>query len=306
MSKEKILAWIRISRLPFHTALSIPFILGTILAWSEGHPLNWTVFLLGLVAVILITNNCFLTNEYFDYEADRINRHYNRFTGGSRVLPEASLPRRQVFKVSLGCMLVALVLGLILHFHLKTGPLTLPLGITGIFFGYFYTAKPIQFSYRGMGEICIGIIIGFLPGFIGYYLQVHRFSWSPIIVCLPWVVAVTLFCINMVPDIESDKIVGKETGASRLGKSQAMVVYNMLVILMWLLFIPLFFLNVPKITLLLLFIPLFLSGWNLVSVWRGDWKTHQGMENLCGRTIASGIATLITLSVIFLLKRTLS
>jgi len=119
---------LKVFRIPFHTALVFLFILGIVVAWSEGYTINWPVLIISTVAVILATCNCFLANEYFDYETDWINREYNRFTGGSRVLPEGRIPSPQVLRMSLICGGLAVVLGILLQFYFKTGPWTIPLG----------------------------------------------------------------------------------------------------------------------------------------------------------------------------------
>lgn len=298
---NKLIPWIRAFRLPFHTALIFSFTLGNVLAWSAGLPFKWGILTLGLVAVFLATSNCFLANEYFDYPTDRLNKEYNPFTGGSRVLPEALLPRRQVLLVALTCMFGAMIVGAILHFSYQTGSWTIPMGALGLFAAYFYTAKPIQLAYRGLGEVAIGLIIGWLTVFSGYYLQSQHFSWLPTIVSLPWVMAVVLLIwINEFPDYASDRISNKKNLVVRLGKEKAAWVHNGLITLMWLLSIPILFLAQPKVSLLFLLIPFFLSAWNLIVMARGGWRDGEILKGLCARTILYAISLSLALIGIFL------
>jgi len=64
----------------------------------------------------------------------------------------------------------------LLQFYYKTGPYTIPLGALGAFAGFFYSARPIQWSYRGVGEIWIGLCYGWLTVAASYYIQTGELS----------------------------------------------------------------------------------------------------------------------------------
>lgn len=301
--KGGLKAWLKVFRIPFHSALVFPFILGAVLAWSEGYAINWLVLIISTLAVILATSNCFLTNEYFDYETDWINREYNRFTGGSRVLPEGRIPRDQVFKMAIICGILTVILGLFLQFYFKTGFWTIPLGALAVAAGYFYTAKPIQLAYRGFGELFIGLTVGGMTVFMGYYLQTQNLSLKPVVLSLPWVVAVTLLIwVNEFPDYASDKASGKKNLVVRLGKERAAIVHQLFTFLMWLLFIAVYFYfnDLPLISMVL-FLPVFiLSFWNVVAFARGDWRENSKMEKICFRQIVYSILMLLIFIVVFI------
>jgi hypothetical protein len=118
--------WVNILRIPFHTALILPLFLGMIIAWSEGHEISWAVLVIATVGVFLASSECFLANEYFDYETDCVNRSYNRYTGGSRVLPQGQIPRNQVLAAAIVSGCLALGLAMILQFYFQTASLTIP------------------------------------------------------------------------------------------------------------------------------------------------------------------------------------
>lgn len=64
-----------------------------VIAWSQGYPFNWGVGILSTLAVILIMLTTYYAGEYYDYETDSLNREYNKFSGGTRVLPAGLIPK---------------------------------------------------------------------------------------------------------------------------------------------------------------------------------------------------------------------
>ncbi len=311
--KEKVSAylkaWHKILRIPFHAALVLPFFLGMTIAWSEGHQINWTVLIIATLGVFLATSECFLANEYFDYETDCVNRSYNRYTGGSRVLPEGLIPRHHVLGAAIASGSLALGLAIILQFYFQTGSLTIPLGLFGIITGYLYTAKPVQLAYRGLGEFSIGIAVGFLPIFGGYYIQTQQVSILPVFVALPWVLsAVLLIWINEFPDYQSDKLSGKRNLVVKLGTERASIVYQGLSILIWL-FMFLIYVYVPGLPLItaVFLIPIIiLSVWNLTAMNKGEWCDSEKMEKICLRQIVYSIMIPVVLIGCFIWRGTLT
>src|SRR4030042_324140 len=102
------------------------------------------------------------------------------------------------------CLAIAVVIGLLLNFYFKTGPLTIPLGALAIFIGYFYTARPFRWSYHGLGEVAIFFTCGWLANMTGYYLQTGQFSNVTTLISFPGAFSVFLVILmNEIPDINS-------------------------------------------------------------------------------------------------------
>ncbi len=210
-SKRYLLSWLTLFRLGATARGVLPFILGAVIAWSQGYAINWEVLALSSVAVISIMLMTFLVNEYYDYETDILNKEFHRLSGGSRVLPMGLIPRRHSIIAAYIYLVIAVVIGLILHFYYRTGPLTIPLGVVAIFTGYFYTAKPFRWSYRGLGEIAIWFACGWLANTTGYYLQTGHLDNIVTLISLPGATSVFLVILmNEIPDIKSDKLAGKK------------------------------------------------------------------------------------------------
>lgn len=280
-TKQHLLSWLTLFRLGATARGVLPFLLGAVIAWSQGNPINLAVLALASVAVIFIMLMTFLLNEYYDYEADVINKEFHRLSGGSRVLPMGLIPRQQSLIAAYVCLSIAIIIGLLLQFYYKTGPFTIPLGGVAIFIGYFYTAKPFRWSYHGLGEIAIWFSCGWLATFTGYYLQTGRFDMVTTLAALPGATSVfLLILINEIPDINSDRIAGKRNLAVRLGREKAAILYSTVLILCYLNIIAIIFFGVPPITgyLSLILIPLII--WNIRTIRRHGLSDTKIQERL--------------------------
>lgn len=247
--KEQVLSWFTLFRLGATARGVLPFILGGVIAWSEGFAINWAVLALSTAGVICVMLMTFLVNEYFDYEADVINQGFHRLSGGSRILPLGLVSRRHSLIAAHLFLFIAVVIGLLLHLVFKTGAWTIPLGAAGILIGYFYTAKPVQLSYRGLGEVAIFFTCGWLANMAGYYLQTAQFSTITTLISFPGAISVFLVILmNEVPDIKSDQQVNKRNLAVRLGKEKTAYLYLALLIICFPLMVALVFFGVPPIS----------------------------------------------------------
>jgi len=303
---DKLMAWIRIQELYKHPTILFPFLLGTAIAWSEAGTINWPVFAVSIIITYFITNGTFMSNEYFDYETDRINiervggdKVGVTTTGGTRVLAEGLLPRMPVLIASILFFIAAIPLGMLLQFHLNTGILTMPFVLLGILGGLLYTAPPIKASYRGFGEIFMAI--GFtVPVFAGYYVQ-QGFSWLPLIVALPWTVDVpALKIIREFPDYEADLSVNRRNLVVIFGRKKMAPVYILLTICAIILFVPIVFI-VREPVLLLLLLPIFFLLRSVIPMIKGEWKNREALDVICKNGFIGMLFILVALTGIFVL-----
>jgi len=248
-TRRRILSWLALFRLGATARGVLPFILGAVIAWSQGSDINWVILVLSSVAVICIMLMTFLVNEYYDYETDLANKEFHKLSGGSRVLPMGLIPRHHSIIAAYVFLAIAVVIGLLLHFYFKTGPLTIPLGALAIFIGYFYTAKPFKWSYHGLGEIAIWFSCGWLATITGYYLQTGHLNTVATLAALPGAFSVFLvILINEIPDINSDRLAGKNNLAVKLGREKTGILYTVLLLLCFVNIIVIVFFGVPLIS----------------------------------------------------------
>jgi 1,4-dihydroxy-2-naphthoate octaprenyltransferase len=285
-TRRNLLSWLTLFRLGATARGVLPFLLGAVIAWSQGYDINWMILVLSSLAVICIMLMTFLANEYYDYETDVANKEYHKLSGGSRVLPMGLIPRRHSIIASYIFMAIAMVIGLILYFYFKTGPLTIPLGAVAIIIGYFYTARPFRWSYRGFGEISIWFTCGWLATITGYYLQTGHLDAVATLASLPGDISVFLvILINEIPDINSDRLFGKRNLAVKLGRERAGILYMVLLVLSYVNIIAIVFFGVPVVSayLSVILIPFIL--WNILTIRRKGLVSQQVQESVSMTTM---------------------
>lgn len=297
--KNAVRGWVKVFRdPPFYLVGVLPFSLGTLLAVRDGSPMSWAIWALGSLAVTLIMAMTFLVNEYYDRETDALNTGYNRFTGGSRSLPMGLVEPQRVPIVAGVCAAIALVVGLVIQFVFKTGPLTLPLGALAALLGYAYSGPPFQLISRGWGEVLIGVSVGWLPSFIGYYLQgglpeggtLHFMSLPLVLTCM------MLIVINEFPDYASDKATGKRNLGVRLGLERAAWVFTGLGIALIVSLALLAFTYFEGWRRYVFAAPLLLTLDMSTAIQFGAWKKR--LTALCFATIILSLATMVLLLVV--------
>jgi 1,4-dihydroxy-2-naphthoate octaprenyltransferase len=298
----RLRAWIHLSRLPFHTVGVFPFVLGNLLVWHTVGNLNLAILGWGTLAVALILLATHYSGEYFDYETDilsgRLGR--NRFSGGSQILQADTIPRRHALAAAIVSLVLAGAIGILLQFYYRTGVLTIPLGILGIFSGVFYTAKPIRWAYRGVGEIWIGFCYGWLTIATSYYLQTGRFPALVHWTALP--IAFSIFnviLINEFPDYLADRETGKRNLVVRFGKAKMSKLYALTSGAIWMSYMLSVKSGIPAKALLFVFPVFLLSLAAAVRVFRGRYMEPKILERICAKTLIVnlGVTTSLILAV---------
>ncbi len=284
--RKGLLSWLTLFRLGATARGVLPFLLGAVIAWSQGSPIDWLILLLSSIAVICIMLMTFLVNEYYDYPTDLTNTDYHMLSGGSRILTMGLIPRRHAIIAAYIFLAFAMAIGLSLYFYFHTGPLTVPLGAAAIIIGCFYTAGPLQLSYRGLGEICIAFTCGWLATITGYYLQAGHLDTVVTLASLPGAISVFLVILmNEIPDIRSDRLYGKNNLAVRLGGEKAGILYVILLIMCYVNIIIIVFFGVPVISAYLSVILLPFIIWNIWTIRRKGLAVRKLQESLSIRTM---------------------
>jgi 1,4-dihydroxy-2-naphthoate octaprenyltransferase len=292
-------AWWKLSRAPFLSVGIFPLILGFILAWRSGYEGPFGLYLLATGTVVLIMWMTYYLGEWNDLKGDRLNRNFNRFSGGSRVLVDGVLPAWVSLVLGYGCLIGGTLAGLYLFLRYETGPWTLILGGIGIFFGFFYSGKPFRWAYRGVGEILIGFCYGWLPIATGFYLFTGFFSHQVFLLSIP--VGLSIFnviLINEFPDEEADRAIGKRTLVVRFGKERMADLYMGLSILTGLFFIKILMMfgRYPWLFVLSA-IPILLILWNLRMAWQEAYREAKRLELLCRNTLLVNLSITIVLTI---------
>jgi 1,4-dihydroxy-2-naphthoate octaprenyltransferase len=217
-------SWLKALRLQFYPMTALAYATGASGAALNGYGFESSLFWLGYGWLLLGEIATVFTNEYFDYESDRQNRYFSPFTGGSRVLVDKLLGFREMktgICLSLGLSLIILSL-LLTSLPGSFLPAALTCALIYVL-ALGYTLPPLRLSYRGLGEIDVGLTHSFAVVLCGYIFQGGKVGDA-----LPWLVGLPLFLAVLpsiilagIPDYEADKAALKNTLAVRCGKKGA-------------------------------------------------------------------------------------
>jgi 1,4-dihydroxy-2-naphthoate octaprenyltransferase len=114
-----------------------------------------------------------------------------------------------------------IAIGIGLFLGIMRGAFILFLLALGFFCAFFYTAPPIRFGYRGLGEIAQLLCFGPGIGIGAYYVQAQRISWEAFWGTLPFgIMLFSMITINEIPDYFEDRKGGKLNLVARFGREK--------------------------------------------------------------------------------------
>ena len=224
LKKVNLTSWIKITRLQFYPMTWLAYTVGALCSFKILDNFNFMAYILGYVTMFLIEFATVVSNEYYDYETDKINKNYSQFTGGSRMIVEGKITFKQARNAIVISLVLALILGIFLTFIYNR--YSIYIASIGAILGLAYTVPPLKLSYRGLGEMDVGITHSFYIVLAGFLLQAPTPG-----ILLPWLVSIPLFfaifgaiILAGFPDYEADEKIGKRTITVVLGKRNASIV----------------------------------------------------------------------------------
>jgi 1,4-dihydroxy-2-naphthoate polyprenyltransferase len=210
----------RLARFHFLVFGFLLFLFGYLVALFDGVQPEFSRFIFGYLVFGLAHLSVSFSNDYFDRFSDKTSDK-TFFSGGSKVLVEnphlACLALRiavlLLFFSAIGVVIFAVVYGYSYWF--------LIFGLLGGLTGWFYTAPPLKFSYRGLGELVTMLAVGFLMPGMGYLVASGTLSASFLILVLPVSCYGLFFIITVeLPDLESDKVANKTNLVVKWGRKK--------------------------------------------------------------------------------------
>jgi len=224
--RQKTAAWIKAMRIQFYLMTWVAYTIGASAAYHEDGIFLNSLFWLGYTCLFLLEVATVLINEVVDFQSDRNNRFYSTFTGGSRVLVERLLSQGEV-RVGITVALVGFLAASVILSSVTPAATSTVLSVLGavIILALGYTAPPLKFCYRGLGELDVAVTHS-----IGVILCGYVFLGGALNDSLPWILSLPLLLAIMpsitlsgIPDMEADKAVAKRTLAVRLGQRMALM-----------------------------------------------------------------------------------
>jgi 1,4-dihydroxy-2-naphthoate polyprenyltransferase len=296
---KKLLAWLQASRLMSQPYILLPLLFGGgIYVWQTGSG-STQLLVLTFVYSVLLQLFIVFANDYADEAVDRPNTTYNLFSGGSRVLVEGKLSRKELRQGILWTMVLGMMVASVVAVLHGRGALILFLIVSWVLL-WAYSYPPIQLSYRGGGEWLQAIGVGVLLPLTGYYFQAGN------LLAFPWIVLpFTLFLhlgaalVTTLPDEPSDKTGHKKTFSVRKGVS-AVILW--IILLYGISFVVLFvwvlvFIRSPWISLLIT-LPAFFAYIGLCSLRSKPVPGHASMDWFVGLGVATAVFLMAGLSIL--------
>ncbi|MGO1320078.1 MAG: 1,4-dihydroxy-2-naphthoate polyprenyltransferase, partial [Galactobacter sp.] len=218
--------WIAGARLRTLPMAIAPVIVGTAAAVAETGAFHWIRAILALLVSLALQVGVNYANDYSDgvrgTDEDRVGPL--RLTGSGAA--KASHVKAAAF-LSFG---VAAIFGLLLVWASQTWWL-IPVGVVCVLAAWWYTGGKHPYGYMGLGEVFVFVFFGLVATLGSTYTQVltlNSAAWTGAIAV--GLIATALLMANNIRDIPTDREVGKNTLAVRLGESLSRTFYALMVI----------------------------------------------------------------------------
>ena len=237
-ARTLLAAWWRCARPPFFITAAIPVLVGLAFVMRQQAVIDSSLvcrlifLLLGCGLGLTIAN---VANELFDYVLGVDSQEDS--IGGTGVIQSGSISCRELFLAILLLIAATLAIGIGLVYTLPAPlrPVILALTIFAVASAVFYVAPPIRYGHRGLGEIMVGINMGFIIVSASATILAQSFDIRSLGVAFPVVLMVAgILYYQSLPEIETDARAGKKTLANILGKDHALFLFRLWWPVVWL------------------------------------------------------------------------
>lgn len=169
---------------------------GTLLAAQAG-PISWAWYVLTALGITVFHAAANVINDYFDtrYQIDQQDSPTAKYR--PQPILSGMLTPRQLLGEAVVLFALTFVIGMsaavALSWHI------LWIGVVGFLASVYYTAGPVKFKYRALGELAVFLIWGPLMIEGAYAVQRQALSGKAFIVSIPFgiLVALVIFANNM-------------------------------------------------------------------------------------------------------------
>ncbi|MGZ6290871.1 MAG: UbiA family prenyltransferase [Syntrophales bacterium] len=202
---------------------------GTLLAAGEGS-VSWLWFAITAIGITLFHAAANLINDYFDtlYDIDQDDSPTAKYRP-QPIISGMLTPRQTITEASLFLVLtvtIGITAGVVRSWHI------LWIGLIGLFTSIYYTAGPVKFKYRALGEFAVFMMWGPLMIEGAYAVQRQALSMKALYISVPFgvLVALVLFANNM-RDIAYDSRHNVKTMSIMLGSRNSFILFAGLIAL---------------------------------------------------------------------------
>ncbi len=225
-SNNRWSAWLLAVRPKTLPAAISPVLVGTAMAWADGH---FSLFpaLAAVAGALLLQILSNFANDYFDYAkgADTSER-----LGPTRVMA-AGLLSPQAMRRGMA-LVVALTVVDGIYLVLIGGWPILAVGLASLAAAVLYTGGPFPFGYHGLGDLFVFVFFGLVAVAGTYFVQAGGLAGEVFVAAAPVGALVTaILVVNNLRDIATDARAGKRTLAVLIGARKTRFQYVFLLVL---------------------------------------------------------------------------
>lgn len=239
MSKNKpprqrgIKLWVEGARLRTLPLAISPIAIGAGAA-SAAKSFDLTLTLLALAVALCLQIGVNFANDYSDgiRGTDEHRVGPLRLTGSKSVRPQAV--KFAAFLFFGFAALAGLVIVL-----LTQQWWFIAVGVAAIFAAWFYTGGKSPYGYSGLGEIAVFIFFGLVATYGTAFIQIRALDLNALLGSIAaGFFASAVLMVNNIRDLDTDRHVGKQTLAVKVGKTGAKAIYFALLWLPMLILVP--------------------------------------------------------------------
>ena len=222
----QLVNWLKVMRVSqgFFFISAMPVLLGSaMIIYHYDVKISPLVFFLMVIGSLVYHLGADMINEYYDHISgnDALVDVKTPFSGGTGILEKGLLNPQKVLYMSW----LFFLLGSIISFIIAslTNEIVLIFSALGLLSCWGYTAPPLKFCYRGIGELIIFLNNGLF--IIGAIFMAFVETFDPILILPSFFLGFLGFSIiimNEVPDIRADEKVNKKNLVVRFGIEKAM------------------------------------------------------------------------------------
>jgi len=213
---------IRTGRFPFLAAGFLLYLTGALFAVRTGTPFSLFSFLAGYLVCGSAHLSVSYSNDYFDRHTDDPSKR-TAFSGGSGILVEHPGLAPAALACAVFLTLVSLTTTALLIVLWDYSPFVLLFVGAGLFFGWAYSAPPLRFVDRGLGELSTMAAFGFFLPCSGYLFLAKSLDFSVLPLAIPLLFLGLFFIVSVeLPDAGTDGHTGKRTLVVRFGPRAAL------------------------------------------------------------------------------------
>ena len=209
---------VRLLRPHFAVIGLVLFVVGALYASALGAAPSPAALAAGYLCMLVGHLAIHAVNDYFDREDDRHGTP-TPFSGGSGVLQEDPGLAPTALAFGIGLSALSLIGTALYWLVFGPNPWFAGLIVAGLLLGWAYSAPPLRFSARGLGEVSTALAFVLMPGF-GYAAAAGDLDAGFVPLALPLLLLGFSFIFAVeFPDLEADTAAGRRNFTVRHGRS---------------------------------------------------------------------------------------